>query len=229
MKHEDIVRRIRKLLGLTRSSNANEAAIAAERAQALLAEYNLTLAEISETDSARVQVIEHRTRKRLENWAYALAGQTARAFDCSYFHNEHTGKTSFVGVDADAEVCAWMYGYLYKTLMRLATRYMHVRGQRLRTPSSIREARSSFLLGAVEVLASRMMQQRNTMPVTPCALVPVKEQLISSALPENLTVTRLSHGKVRTNDVLRGMEAGRNISLATPIRGGQPGILTGGY
>lgn len=89
-----------------------------------------------------------------------------------------------VGVGADPEVCGWMYGYLYKTLLRLASEHMRGPARRLRSAKSKREARNSFLFGAVDVISSRMIAQKKVAPVTSDALVPVKDALIRAAMPD---------------------------------------------
>ena len=183
MEENRIIERIRKLLRLSRSENPYEAALAAERVQRMLSEYNLTLEGIVDEETEKARQINRKTRKDLEEWAHILASRTASVFDCQYFHDPNTGETSFVGVGADPEVCGWMYGYLYKTLLRLASEHMRGPARRLRSSKSKREARKSFLLGAVAVISYRMIAQKKETPVTSCALVPVKERLIRAAMP----------------------------------------------
>lgn len=130
MEQQRIIDKVRKLLRLSSSSNHHEAALAAERVQMMLSEYNLTLDDITE-ERASARVIRTRTRKQLEVWAHYLARGTAQAFDCDYYHSITKGETAFVGVGADPEVCSWTYSYLYKTLMRLAS--AHIRTLQLRT------------------------------------------------------------------------------------------------
>ena len=121
MERDRIIERIRKLLRLSRSENPYEAALAAERVQRMLSEYNLTLEGIVDEETEKARQINRKTRKDLEEWAHILASRTASVFDCRYFHDPNTGETSFVGVGADPEVCGWMYGYLYKTLCATGT------------------------------------------------------------------------------------------------------------
>ena len=106
MERDRIIERIRKLLRLSRSENPYEAALAAERVQRMLSEYNLTLEGIVDEETEKARQINRKTRKDLEEWAHILAGRTASVFDCQYFHDPNTGETSFVGVGADPEVCA---------------------------------------------------------------------------------------------------------------------------
>lgn len=221
MERDRIIERIRKLLRLSHSENPYEAALAAERVQRMLSEYNLTLEGIVDEETEKARQINRKTRKDLEEWAHILAGRTASVFDCQYFHDPNTGETSFVGVGADPEVCGWMYGYLYKTLLRLASEHMRGPARRLRASRSKREARKSFLLGAVDVISHRMAEQKKETPVTSFALVPVKERLIRTAMPDDLKTNELHIGKLRDNDRLCGMMAAEGIPLSTPVTGGE--------
>ena len=221
MEQNRIIERIRKLLRLSRSANPYEAALAAERVQQMLSEYNLTLESIVEEEAEKARQIKRKTRKDLEEWAHILASRTASVFDCNYYHDLNTGETVFIGVGADPEVCGWMYGYLYKTLLRLASEHMRGPARRLRTARSKREARKSFLLGAVAVISHRMSVQKKETPVTSGALVPVKEGLIQAAMPDSLKTSDLHIGKLRENDRFYGMMAAKDISLPTPVTGGE--------
>ncbi|MDP3427015.1 MAG: DUF2786 domain-containing protein, partial [Humidesulfovibrio sp.] len=148
MSHERILAKIRKLLSLSKSDNEHEAATAAAKAQELLSQYNLSMSDIPADDDGKIRAAtaKARTRQRLEKWASALACRTAKAFDCAYFHH-FEGSTCFVGVGADQEVCAWTYGYLYKTLLRMGSKYMlSPRFRRLRSSRSKALARESYLL-----------------------------------------------------------------------------------
>ena len=223
MEENRIIERIRKLLRLSRSANVHEAALAAQRVQEMLSAYNLTLEAVADESEEleKARQINRKTRKDLEEWAHILASRTASVFDCQYFHAPNTGETSFVGVGADPEVCGWMYGYLYKTLLRLASEHMRGPARRLRSSKSKREARKSFLLGAVAVISYRMTAQKKETPVTSCALVPVKERLIRAAMPDDLKTNELHIGKLRENDRLCGMIAAKDIPLSTPVTGGE--------
>ena len=109
MDQDRIIERIRKLLRLSQSANPHEAALAAERVQQMLSEYNLTMDSIGcDAETTSTRQVNRKTRKVLEKWAYALASRTARVFDCKYYHDPNTGGTSFVGVGVDPEVCGWV-------------------------------------------------------------------------------------------------------------------------
>lgn len=219
MERNRIIERIRKLLNLSRSSNPHEAALAAEKVQRMLSEYNLTMESVLEDGKTKADTVHRKTRKDLEKWAYMLAGRTAYAFDCNYYHSLETGETSFVGVGADPEVCGWMYEYLYRTLLRLASEYMRGPARRLRSPKAKREARSSFLVGAVEVISDRMIAQKRATPVTPWSLVPVKDSLIRAAMPDDIRSKPLNTGRLRDDHLCAGRLAGEGVSLSMPLAG----------
>ncbi len=225
MEQDRIIERIRKLLRLSQSANPHEAALAAERVQQMLSEYNLTMDSIGcDAETASARQVNRKTRKVLEKWAYVLADRTAQVFDCDYYHDEFSGETSFVGVGADPEVCGWMYGYLYKTLLRLASE--HMRSRRLRSAKSKREARNCFLFGAVDVISSRMFAQKKVAPVTSDALVPVKDALVRAAMPENLKIgAPIEPDESRLQDRWAGMLSAVRVPLSMPVTGEAYGAI----
>lgn len=124
-----------------------------------------------------------------------------------------------IGVGADPEVCGWMYSYLYKTLLRLASAHMKTECRRLRSIASKKQARASFLWGAVAMIAAKLRQQKKELPVTSDALVPVKKTLIAAAMPADLSTRSVAVGKIREKDWMAGHLAASSVPLSTPIKG----------
>jgi hypothetical protein len=215
--HQRLIDRVRKLLNLAASANEHEAAAAAAKAHELLAQYNLSLADVGE-DAGTPGATKSRTktRKKLESWAFDLAKHVSEAFDCDYYHRGD-GQTTFVGVGADAEVCAWTYGYLYKTLLRMASGYM--REKWYYTSKAQRQMRASYLLAATLVVGKRLKEQKREAPVTSDALVPVKAAAVSDAMPDDLKERGFREQPLDKNAVIAGAKAGYSISLATPVDG----------
>ncbi len=214
-----IIEKIRKLLALAKSDNEHEAANAAAKAQELLSQYNLSMSDIPAGDDGKVHAdtTRARTRQRLEKWARALAHHTAKNFDCAWYH-QTDGHTCFVGVGADQEVCSWTYGYLYKTLLRMGSKYMLTpKCRRLRSSRSKTSARESYLLGVVCIIAVRLETQRERTPVTQTALVPVKEDAIRAAMPDDLCFRKLIFKGTRDVDLEAGLNDGRNVPLSSPL------------
>lgn len=212
-----IIDRVRKLLNLSESGNEHEAAAAAAKAQALLAEYNLQMSDIPEDGrGCSATTSDVRTRIKLEKWAFGLAHKTAKAFSCDYYHSSR-GRTTFVGVGADAEVCAWTFSYLYRSLMRMASEYM--RGRRGRGSAVDGQLRESFLTGAVIVIGRRLREQAEQTPVTSDALVPVKDEVVQAAMPEDVRPKRFRERDLVHGAVYAGAMAAQDLPLSTPVPG----------
>lgn len=226
VRHKEIIDKIRKLLRLSQSANVHEAAVAAAKAQELLAKYNLAQESASLADDApEARRIFKKTRIRLENWAYILARGSADAFDCKYYHKEETGETVFVGVGVDPEICGWMYGYLYKALLRLASAHLRSPScSRLSSNKSRKAARDSFLRGAVSMIIHRLTEQKHITPVTCDALVVSKAKAIEALLPE-IVSTKMNLGKVREHDWYTGAYAAHAVPLSTPLKSARPACL----
>lgn len=212
--------KIRKLIQMTKSANQHEAAIAAAKVQQMLSEHNLTMESVQlNTAKMCAQESKCKTRQALEDWAYILAVRTSKAFDCDYYHDRSFGYTVFIGVGVDSEVCSWMYGYLYKTLLKLSSEYLRSKEcRRLRAKKSIHAAREAFLRGAVSIISDRLQSQKRICPVTPGALVLSKSNAIKEAMPSELRTKQVSSlSLMREGDWYAGRLSGAGVSLSTPI------------
>ena len=215
-----IKEKIRKLIQMTKSANQHEAAIAAAKVQQMLSEHNLTMGSVQlNTATMCAQESKCKTRQALEDWAHILAGKTSKTFDCDYYHDRSFGYTVFIGVGVDSEVCSWMYGYLYKTLLKLASEHLRSKEcRRLRAKKSIYAARETFLRGAVSIIADRLQSQKKVYPVTPGTLVISKSNAIKEAMPPDLRTKKVSSlSLMREGDWCAGRQSGAGVSLSTPI------------
>lgn len=119
-----VMEKIRKLLALAKSSNEHEAALAADRAQALLAEYNLTHADVE--DNAQPVEEDDDTETDSYPWRRPLGTWVAKMFFCHYMYSTFKRrKTSydrhiFVGRPHNIVVAKLMFEYLIATVERLA-------------------------------------------------------------------------------------------------------------
>lgn len=227
MNRAELIEKIRKLLNLASSDNEHEAALAATKAQELLSAYNLSMSDIPGEEASCTSAAREyaRTRKRLEGWAFILATVTSEAFDCDYFHGLDQGRTAFVGVGADPAVCAWMYSYLYKTLLRLGASYLRTECRRLRSSKSKAAARESYLRGAVHTIGLRLRVQKKATPITDAALVPIKSEAIAAAMPDNLKKRPINLKHLRDVDWSNGIADGRSVSLSAPLNADQHRML----
>ena len=176
-------------------------------------EYDLTLEGIVDEETEKARQINRKTRKDLEEWAHILAKAVpADVLDCRSFHDPNTGETSFVGVGADPEVCGWMYGYLYKTLLRLASE--HMRGPAAGSAAQSRNGKPANLFFSVPWASSVIgwPHRKRRRPLLHARWCRSRKGLFSR-VPDDLKTNELHIGKLRDNDRLCGMIAAEGIPL----------------
>ena len=128
-----MIEKIKRLVALSQSPNEHEAALAADKAQELLALYNLSMSDL-DTESKDEEFM---TDEDLETdslpWRRHLATMVAKMYFCSYFYTfvkrpsltrscgyVRYDKHSFVGARHNIEVAKMMFKYLIDTIDRLA-------------------------------------------------------------------------------------------------------------
>jgi len=141
---ERIAERIRKLLALAGNNPSEaEAAIALERASALMAEHNLTMAQVEAHGSGEERVEEkYNAAYRSQTWARLIWGSVAQLNFCMYryWHNNRgdvgwhikpggghekrppreVDEHIIIGTRANVETTRAMVDYLINTIERLA-------------------------------------------------------------------------------------------------------------
>jgi hypothetical protein len=130
---------------------------------------------------------------------------------------------TFIGVGADVQIAAYAFGYLEHALRRLCSNYMK---QHAGSGVGTREremVRQSYYLGAVSTITTQLREQRVRTPVTPGALVPVKEGLIRKAMDE-LGPIRTIRGRtsyVSAHAYSQGQSDGKSVHLRKGVSGGR--------
>lgn len=127
-----MIEKIKKLLSLSDNNpNKDEAVSAALKAQALIAQYDVTKAELAVTNEKPVSVGSMKGQHK--NWRKYLAQIVAENFRCCIYMNvsytqASSGKrqtqteVKFYGYPQDAQAAKLVFESLYKTGNRLATR-----------------------------------------------------------------------------------------------------------
>lgn len=217
-----IIDKIRKLLALSNSSNEHEAALAASHAQRLLSAHNLAMADIeSEQKPQSADKVEASVSKTLPKWVRHLSAGVCSAFDCQGIHHPATGKMTFIGVGADVQIAAYTFTYLDKTIRRLCSYYMK-RHANENIPTRHRELmRQSYYLGAVSTINLTLREQKVQTPITPGALVPIKEGLIKKAMadigPTRTVRSRRSY--IDSHAYTKGQKDGQHVGIHKGISG----------
>ncbi len=222
MEQSPIIEKIKKLLALANSSNEHEAALAASHVQRLLSEHNLAMADIEAAHKPdKADKVETTVAKTLPKWLRHLSAGVSTAFDCQAIHHPATGKMTFIGVGADAQIAAYTFAYLDRTVRRLCGAYMKQNVGNTLAGRHRELMRQSYYLGAVSTITTRLREQKLQTPVTTGALVPVKEGLIRQAMSEIGTI-RTMHSRrsyVNSDAYSSGQTDGRQVGIHHGITG----------
>lgn len=169
MAETPVIEKIRKLLKLAADpSNPHEAALAAERAQALLFRHHLDMADVTDPFS---DVIEVDRPYITEPWRKMLAAILCTYNFCRVL--EWPGGMKFIGGKPDVETVLYLYVYLSRAIQRLSREAWERRVGDLTDPVLGRHPaldeegaetswKESFRIGAVEIIGVRLKNQRET-------------------------------------------------------------------
>lgn len=234
---QKVIDKIKKVLALASDNpNENEAALAAERAQAMLAQHNLTMEDIFKSDKAEVEIIIDQESVTNSNpWFRRLAAAVAKLYFCEYYFTPFKqGKQSknqhnFVGMRHNVEVAKHMFEYLHTTVNRLAQE-----GSRKVPPSEKSPYRTTFRVACTDRLRQRMMEMidkarkgetktetGDNLPVL-ASVYDQHEQRNIEHIQKHVGLLRVRKSKVSIlhgQGLQDGDSAGKNISLATQIAG----------
>ena len=115
-KLERVIRKIKRCLALSKSSNENEAATAMRQAQSLMREYRLTEMDVRLNDVGEVESDKARAHRR-PTWDRHLGAIIAEAFGVRSFSkrdwNEETSRiierAMFIGVTPAPQIAMYAY------------------------------------------------------------------------------------------------------------------------
>ena len=203
-------------MALANSSNEHEAALAAAHAQRLLSEHNLAMADIEAAHKPdKADSVETSVSKTLPKWMRHLSAGVSTAFDCQAIHHPSTGKMTFIGVGADAQVAAYTFTYLDRTVRKLCSSYMKQQVSSTITNRHRELMRQSYYLGAVSTITTRLREQKVQTPITTGALVPVKEGLIRQAMNEigNIRTIHSRKSYIHSDAYFKGQDDGRQVGI----------------
>ncbi|MNJ52747.1 hypothetical protein D3C77_481000 [compost metagenome] len=163
-KLERVIRKIKRCLALSKSSNENEAATAMRQAQALMREYRLTEMDVRLSDVGEAQSEKYRANRR-PTWDRHLSGIVARVFGCrplSYRHwCDSTGRmverALFVGVTPAPQIAMYAYEALLTKLTLARRQYVsQVQAGKRRSSYSPDTAGDHFALAWVSAVHGKI-------------------------------------------------------------------------
>lgn len=231
-ENEVILSRIQKLLRLSTSSNPNEAAVAAGKAQELLLKYNLSMTQVEGYSAEKQEpIIEdiQRFGKNLVDWKFSLAHVVARNNLCQVFSRGNS--IVWVGRDTNMQVARFLTDTLIADLERLGTQYWNgvllLRKLGLAQGESAyihgRVYKSGFYTGAIEVIKERLRASKQSLTVDPDmnALVVREDDAVALFVKNNYNL-HYSSRYLNTNAAgySAGREAGGLVSFKTGVGAG---------
>lgn len=237
-----LIEKIRKVMALSSSPNEAEAAAAAEKAQAMLAEYNLSMADIS-TEEAEEDFIEDREEvTESVPWRRQIANNVAELYFCSYFFTHRKDPTStracgyirrdihsFIGAQHNVAVAKMMFKYLCDAVDR-----MSIEGSMRVTIGERSAYRTSFKWACSLRLSSRIRDRiaaakRGEIKAESGANLPALLDLYTKTQQQlqvhiEKKVGKLRHTKTRPTQThlggaLDGQRAGDKIGLDPQVSG----------
>lgn len=130
-KLERVIRKIKRCLALSKSSNENEAATAMRQAQALMREYRLTELDVRLSDVSEAQSEKSRANRR-PTWDRHLSSIVAQLFGVRHLSYQHWCRSAsrrvdraiFVGVTPAQQIAMYAYEALLAKLTLVRREYV---------------------------------------------------------------------------------------------------------
>ncbi|MGX1127357.1 DUF2786 domain-containing protein [Pseudomonas sp. HLS-6 TE3448] len=241
-KLERVIRKIKRCLALSKSSNENEAATAMRQAQSLMREYRLSEMDVRLSDVGEVESGMARATRR-PTWDRHLSAIVARAFGVrplSYRHwcestHRRVDRALFVGVTPAPQIAMYAYEALLTKLTLARREYVsQVRAGKRRSSYSPETAGDHFALAWVSAVYGKIHE-----------LVPRGEEdrALAQHSSGQVLVAVEAQDKALIDQYLAGQEIGKprkarefeldvNAQIAGLLAGQRvelnPGLATGG-
>ena len=218
----NIVEKIKKLLALSQSSNANEAALAASRAQELMVKYAIDEAALQPSERTN-EPIESETvvseYNRLPTWHALLAYILAPSFFCRSFYGRGSKYSKaciyYVGRKSDRESLIATYNFLKAEIEKMAEigwakqpEEIRVHGKRWKT---------SFYEGVCVTVKARLqttMAQLVADNSNTAIVLADKQKAVDDFVSANHKLAKSSRSNtVDTSGYTAGVVAGHSLNL----------------
>jgi len=139
MSIDNVISKVKKLLSLANSSNANEAANAAALANRLIDQYRLSTADIAEETGDIDPLMEDEgfvyETGRIIPWKQSLVTTLARHYGCAVFNSvtypngRKVSRFKLVGRKSDIAIVNYMFSYLSAECARLCEKEAYGQGK----------------------------------------------------------------------------------------------------
>jgi len=228
---EKIKAKLKKLFALSRSSNANEAALALEMAQKLMMEHG-----IKRNDVGEFEVIEEDIKgsgnERPPLYEMHLTSNIATAFGCQLAYGWHKGHESesgyiwgwyghtFVGLEHRVQIACFIAEVLLRKLKKARNEYIK-KLTRVRSRTNKIKRADEFSLGWSVTVVDKL----NLFTNTPDEQKAIDKYVANLKWGNNLkTISRGSIKKSAIDDFLNGRRAGAGVEIQNGIEGQEKGV-----
>lgn len=212
-KLERVIRKIKRCLALSKSSNETEAATAMRQAQALMREYRLTEIDVRVSDVGEVESDSSRAKRR-PTWARDLGSIVGEAFGARSFSRRQWCASTrrvierelYVGVNPAPQIAMYAYEALLTKLTIARREYVsQVRAGKQRSDYSPETAGDHFALAWVSAVHHKIHE-----------LVPRGEE--DPAIGQHFSGQDLIAVEAQDNALIEQFLAGREIGKARKAR-----------
>jgi hypothetical protein len=208
---EGMLEKIKKLLALAQDKcNVNESALAAQMAQRLLAEHNLSIADLPQERQERCEpdVMDGVE----ESWERTLGSIVARANYCRAVHSQNivNGDRKFilVGRPSNVQVVKYLYAYLRSEISKLADHAKRTQGQ------GDRSFKSGFINGCLHEVKAKLNAMKQVETSSCTALTVRLDQEAEDKMHDIFPRLRTTRATCRINAGYgAGQRAGRNMGI----------------
>jgi len=220
MKNAKVIEKVKKLLSLAESSNANEAFLAAKRARKLMDQHSITKSDIENASGKEFLETksEHEYRQK-NSWVIILHGAVANLNDCVSVIGYSKGSVEhlFQGFTADSVVGKMTLDYLIDAC-NLQCNAHELRG---------RSEKNQFRLGFARAVVSKIHtilsdRKKEFLASTGTDLIQLKKSSITRHFGQLDTFTPTKPRMPTESEIeayLRGEMAGNNTGLDKQVTG----------
>lgn len=224
-----LIEKIRKLLALATSDNANEAAAAAAKAQRLMVEHSIDASQLgdgqTEEKVARSGEPLITFGAKLPSWLDNLsAGLSRMNHVYSFIARQSDGSRGIVliGTPTDVENVRFLFAYLRSEIERLAQK--HARGGGRAYANSYRIGAT---VGALEAMKKEVASVRASTPGEALVRIDARYEE-AKAVMSGVAMKKRGGGSVGSRDgFVAGVAAGRHLHGSKPLGAGGVRMLGG--
>lgn len=197
---ETIKNKVRKLLGLSKSDNENEARSALEKANELIMKYDLDEAGLH-FESARVK-----STKTYVPWRSLIANAVSWLYGCYHYRDADDGTMVFAGESLDSFMAGEMFQYLIKAIERTAKKSIRKNAKY--------NFRRDFKYGMANRLYDRITELGELCSWAPKRTIKIEEAENYIKGVETITNPETKKVKLNKRAIAKGALYGNGVSLS---------------